>query len=292
MSAVSILIPTYEPNPEHLRAALESIIAQTFHAWSVLIHDDASEKDVHSIIEPFLNDPRIRFARSEARLGIGGNWNACLKEAKSEYVQFLFQDDLWEPNYLAHCVEILNRESTVGFVVANHKYLKEACHGESEICHGERSRTMTKKQDIYDEVIAARHELMPGRQDRIAFLGSWMERGLRPNMIGEPSFVMLRRSLIERVGFFNTSMRQGLDFEYWIRCLLKTDWFFIPENLGAFRVHAGGASERNRLSRAGALDRLRCFRMLLKELPSGDLRRSAWRGMMRYMIGSTGRMLG
>ncbi|MBI1813057.1 glycosyltransferase [Candidatus Peregrinibacteria bacterium] len=268
MSAVSILIPTYEPNPEHLRAALESIVVQTFRDWSVLIHDDASRADVRAIIEPFLTDSRFHFSRNPQRLGIGGNWNACLKEAKGEYVQFLFQDDLWEPQYLERSVDVLNRESTVGFVAANHVYSMEGSGNEK----------------LYDEVTAARHELTPGRQDRIAFLRSWMERGLRPNIIGEPSFVMLRRSLMEKVGFFNTSMRQGLDFEYWMRCLLQADWHYLSEHLGTFRVHAGGASERNRASGDGMFDRLRCFKLLLRTLPPSDLRRSAWRGMIRYIL--------
>lgn len=285
---VSVLVPCCEPNPAHLRSALDSLLAQTFSRWTAFIRDDASGADVRTIVEPYLRDSRFTVVRGDRRLGIGGNWNACLRRtlevstsdaaedpARAPCLQFLFQDDLWEPTYLERCVEVLDRHPEVGFVAANHAYVCES-GGEPE---------------PYDEVLAARAALAPGLQRREEFLRSWLEAGLRPNVIGEPSFVMLRRSLVERVGFFDDAMPQGLDFEYWIRCLLHADWWWIPEALGTFRVHSAAASARNRRGLRGAFDRLRCFRMLLRELPPGDLRQAAKRGRRRYLRDALGRAL-
>ena len=59
---VNIYVPTYEPKPEHLRKALESIRTQTFQDWTALIHDDASPTaNVREIAGPYLGDPRIVF---------------------------------------------------------------------------------------------------------------------------------------------------------------------------------------------------------------------------------------
>jgi hypothetical protein len=97
-----------------------------------------------------------------------------------------------------------------------------------------------------------------------------MEKGLRPNFIGEPSFVMLRRSLMESVGKFREDMPQGLDTEYWLRCLLRADWYFERTSLGMFRVHGQAASARNDREGLGLYDRLGFYDTLLHLLPADD----------------------
>src|SRR3989344_4074088 len=83
---ITILIPTYEPNPHFLREALDGLKRQTETRWKAVIHDDASDISVEQIVAPYLRAARFSFVRSRARLGIGGNWNACLKHVDSDYV--------------------------------------------------------------------------------------------------------------------------------------------------------------------------------------------------------------
>ncbi len=97
---VDVLIPTYNPNPEHLREALDGLLKQTFTQWRALIRDDASQVDVRSMIEDYRDDPRITFQHSDEQLGIGGNWNECFEQTCAPLVAYLFQDDYWEPIYL------------------------------------------------------------------------------------------------------------------------------------------------------------------------------------------------
>ncbi len=272
---VSILIPTYEPNPVHLREAIECVLAQTNDRWTMFIHDDASNANVEEIVRPFLSDTRIKFQRSEQKLGIGGNWNACVKHATDPFVQFLFQDDLWENTYLEKSLAVLEKDARIGFTAANHRYLLE---GEQEF--------VKQKEPVYDEVQMLRKDpFLPGNQDGLKYLADWIKKGLRPNIIGEPSFVMLRRTLIQRVGPFNETMPQGLDMEYWVRCLLKTDWCFLPEELGSFRVHVHAASAKNDEYGRGLGDRLRCFDLLLKEAPSGKLRVQTEKAIVEQIAG-------
>lgn len=269
MPAVSVCIPTYEPKPDHLRAAIESVLAQTFSDWELIIHDDASQTDVRKICEPFLSDQRVRFFTSDRRLGIGGNWNAAMRKSTAPLIAYMFQDDLWYPAYLEKTTEVLHRENNVGFVAANHLYWIEGA-------------TAAVSTGIYKEVAAARNTHMAsGRIDRNAFLRKWVEMGLRPNLIGEPSFVVLRRSLMESVGLFLEDMKQGLDAEYWVRCLLDSDGWWIAENLGEFRVHPKAATAQNEESGAGSTDRLRTFRILVKSLPPGPMKALAKRTLRR-----------
>lgn len=254
--SVHILMPTYEPRADHLRAAVESVLAQTERKWQLLVHDDASAADVEAMIEPYLTDKRIGFFRSPKRRGIGANWNACLKFARSPYVQYLFQDDTWAPTYLEEALHVMKAHPNIGFLSAHHAYASEGM----------------ELPESYRAVLTAREEVAPGLHDGRIFLRWWIERGLHPNVIGEPSFVMIRRSVIARAGRFADDMHQGLDMDQWLRMLQETDWFWIPKSLGTFRVHPQGTSAQNQEAGIGLTDRLECFQRLIARLPKGDLR--------------------
>ena len=278
---VNILLPTYEPDPKYLQQAIESVQAQTEHRWMLLIHDDASTTEVAPIIEPFLHDIRIVYARSPRRLGIGGNWNATLlgkdvidpvtrgQLTGAPFVQYLFQDDRWEPMYLERTLAVMQKHPDVGCIAVQHRY---AFEGESAV------------RDQYEALAAFRRDaIAPGKHDGGAFLRWWIERGLHPNVIGEPSFVMLRRELVQRVGLFSDNMPQSLDAEYWVRVLSHTQWFNLAQDLGTFRVHPSGASERNRIEGRGLFDRFRCLERALTEVPAGPDRRRARAAIVTHL---------
>ncbi|MBI2117824.1 glycosyltransferase [Candidatus Peregrinibacteria bacterium] len=261
---IAVLLPTYEPYPPFLTETLDSLLRQTEQRWSCLIHDDASTVDVRAIVEPYLSAPRITFARNPRRLGIGGNWNACLGEARRAkpdipFIQFLFQDDLWHPRYLERSCAVLQEHPDIGFVASAHVY---HVMGRMETAEGYRRLEEEKKS-----------RLAPGRHDGIVFLRNWLWRGLEQNIIGEPSFVMMRRSLVEEVGPFFQDLHQLLDVEYWVRALLKAHWYYLPEELGIFRVHRKGASYLHFLRGEQMGEHLHLLERLRSILPVGTSER-------------------
>lgn len=257
MARVSVLMPTYEPEAAHVREAVESVLAQTEKDWTLLIHDDASTRDVSAIVAPYLHDRRVTFARSPYRLGIGGNWNACVERTDAPVVQFLFQDDAWTPRALEHGLHALDAHPSVSMVSLQHRYVFEG----KPISSGP-----------YDEVERGMRSLPGGLINGEEFFLRWLHAGLRPNVIGEPSFVMLRREIFARTGAFHPTMQQMLDADMWVRCLLHGDWFRVTDDCGFFRVHAKAASARNEETGAGLSDRLEIFERLLRNLPRGELR--------------------
>ncbi|NOS67843.1 MAG: glycosyltransferase [Candidatus Peribacteraceae bacterium] len=261
MPLVSVCLPTYEPKPEHLQAAISSVLDQTFSDWELIINDESPNADVQKIVEPFLNDQRVKFFKNEKRLGIGGNWNATIRKSTAPMISYMFQDDLWYPQYLEKMTGVLDREKDIGFVATNHLYRIEGT-------------TASASTGIYKEVELLRNAVMKnGRIHRHEFLRHWVQRGLRPNLIGEPSFVVLRVSLMQRIGPFLEDMKQGLDAEYWVRALLESDGWWIAENLGEFRVHASGTTAKNEESGAGRMDRLRTLKILAEALPPGPMKK-------------------
>jgi glycosyltransferase involved in cell wall biosynthesis len=276
-------MPAFEPKREHITAAVESILAQTFTDWQLLIRDDCSKReDTESHIQKYLTDKRITFRRNKRNLGIGGNWNACIRnairspspppivraerapgggaggggtEAGMEYVAFLFHDDLWMPRFLEESIKALDAEPRAGFTAAEHTYF---CEGNVPTI------------PLYDELKRGKSQwLSPGYHGH-EFLMEWLKRGLKPNVIGEPSFVVLRRKLMEEVGPFNESMVQVLDCEYWARCLLKAGFIYLPEDLGAFRVHPAGMSALNQRLGRGAFERFETLWATANALPAHE----------------------
>ena len=155
MPTVAILMPTYEPKPEHLRAAIDSVRAQTEQDWTLFIHDDASKADVRAMVESALADPRITFKKSERNIGIGGNWNACVHQTQSEFIQFVFQDDLLEPQYLTQALAALRAYPSAVFAASPHEYHFEG--GEST-------------HPMYEQLLHAQRAIAPGLHQGKDFL--------------------------------------------------------------------------------------------------------------------------
>lgn len=256
-----ICIPTCNSNPDFLKKAMNSALAQTETRWMMYVHDDGSNVDVGAIVRPYLQDERIRWYPNHKKLGIGGNWNASMKPGNAPYVAFLFQDDWWEPWYLERALKALEENPMVGMVSLEHEYVCDK--GAASI-------------PLYKDLERYRHEqLRPGFNNGMDMLRFWLSRELHPNIIGEPDFVVYRRCVMEKVGPFLEDMPQNLDMEYSLRCLMASDWYYMSKNCGYFRVHDDATSAVNQREGKGVFDRFRCFETVISRLPPGNDRKLA-----------------
>lgn len=233
-----------------------------------MIHDDCSPKsEAKAIVEPFLNDPRLTFAASNQKLGIGRNWNVCIEKTSAPFIAFLFQDDVWSTEYLKNAVNILEHHPNVGFVSLRHEY---------------RSEGDIRNFPLYEAVQSFKEKnISAGLHRGRELLRFWIDHELHPNIIGEPSFVVMRRETMRKAGPFLEDMPQFLDTEYWQRLLLISDCTVLNEkNYGVFRVHPKGASAVHQEMGTGLFDRLRCFECLIPAL-QGDDRAAAIRARNR-----------
>ena len=103
---VSVCIPTYN-RPDFLRQAIESVLAQTFSDYELIISDNASEDSTTDLISSF-KDRRIIYIRKEKNIGAIDNFNSCLAAAKGEYITIFHDDDIMLPDNLAFKVEALD----------------------------------------------------------------------------------------------------------------------------------------------------------------------------------------
>lgn len=97
---VSIIMPSYNTE-KYIFESIESVIAQTYKNWELLIIDDCSEDLTIQIIQKYLKVyPNIFLIQLEKNSGAAVSRNKGIEKANGEYIAFLDSDDLWEENKL------------------------------------------------------------------------------------------------------------------------------------------------------------------------------------------------
>jgi glycosyltransferase involved in cell wall biosynthesis len=194
---------------------VESVLAQTFRDFELVIIDNASTDDSARQIETF-SDPRIRFLRNPQNLGAEANWNRCLGAARGRYIKLLPADDLIYPDCLETQLSPFQREG-----------------GESlALCYGGR--------DIIDEADRRRMTLLFGGEGRIA-AAPMIRKTLRSgtNVIGPGGCVLFSATAARDAGHFSDAHPFVIDLDFWCRLLLHGDAYVLPHTVSAFRISAG-----------------------------------------------------
>lgn len=94
----SIVMSVYNKS-QYLRAAIDSVLAQTFTDFEFIIRDNCSTDASSAIVESY-TDKRIRFSRNRRNLGPVVSPNLCLEDTRGTFVAFAHGDDVWEPDFL------------------------------------------------------------------------------------------------------------------------------------------------------------------------------------------------
>src|SRR5438093_7504855 len=111
---VTIALATYN-RAGFLRGGIASCLGQTYRNFELLICDNASRDDTASVVASF-PDERIRYLRNTENLGMVGNWNRCLAEARGELIANLCDDDMMLSDRLARQVAIFDAHPETGVV--------------------------------------------------------------------------------------------------------------------------------------------------------------------------------
>jgi glycosyltransferase involved in cell wall biosynthesis len=110
---VSIGFPVYNGEP-YVEEALDSLLAQTFEDFEILISDNASTDHTEEICRAYAaRDRRIRYVRQPLNRGGAWNFNMVFAMASGSYFKWAAHDDLCLPVFLERCVEALDRLPTV-----------------------------------------------------------------------------------------------------------------------------------------------------------------------------------
>jgi len=226
MPTVSICIPTYN-GAAYLAETLDSVTAQTFADYEVVIVDDGSSDDTLAIAERYVaGEPRARLIRNAVRAGGSArNLNRCFEESRGEWIKPLQQDDLLAPECLA---QMVNAGTRGPLVFGHHDYAFSPDTTEEVRHYYESLPTLAVELPVLfappDEVCAACM-----RNPFVNFIGSW-------------STALIRRDCIDKYGAFHKTITYFPYFEYWMRVGTNEGMSIVPQRLSTYRVHGRSIS--------------------------------------------------
>ena len=221
---VSVCIPTYN-QALYLPKAVDSALEQTTdEVFEVIVCDDASTDDTAKVMEAYRENPRVRYFRQPANLGISGNSRFALMEAKGELVIRLDSDDFLMPGYAETLSREFERHPTMG---VGHVKVNEV--DENDVIRRLRSLRRPTGFQSGEEAFRAAHQ------------------GYKVSA----NICIFRRSALEDVGFFTEGMDYAEDWDMWTR-IADAGWgnFYVDEVLANYRVwtDAGGYREGRKIT--------------------------------------------
>lgn len=142
---VSIVMPSYNTQ-QYISESIESVLAQTYPHWELIIVDDCSTDDTESAVGKYLQDERIRFLKNEKNSGAAISRNYALREAKGKWIAFLDSDDTWEPTKLEKQIAFMEQNG-YHFSYTNYVEMDEASVPNGKLVTGPKRIT---KQGMYN----------------------------------------------------------------------------------------------------------------------------------------------
>lgn len=212
MPRVSICIPSFN-HDKYVRAAIESVLAQSFQDYEIVVTDDGSTdrtpEEVRSI-----PDARVSLEVLPRNYGACIALNASIRRSKGEYVAILNSDDLFLPRKLEQQVRYLDDHQEVGAVFGDATFVDEA------------GAPLAHTDTLYDDIFKVANRTR----------GQWLRQFfLKGNALCHPA-VLIRRRCYDEVGYYDPALAQLPDLDMWVRLLKRYDIHVIHEPLVAFRI--------------------------------------------------------
>jgi glycosyltransferase involved in cell wall biosynthesis len=211
--AVSIVLPTFN-RLRYLSPTIDSVFAQTFADWELVIADDGSQGHTRAYLRELERAPRVRVLWLP-HIGIpAAVRNAGLRAATGTYIAFLDSDDLWAPRKLEAQLAALRAQPDRRWCYCAFTQID----GQNELLNAERWRRWTPHAgEIFAQTVTT-------------------EAALRTPC------VTAQRRLLAEVGGFDESLPSSEDFDLWMRLALRSPVALVDEPLVQVRRHEANYS--------------------------------------------------
>lgn len=203
---VTVLMPAYNAE-RYIAEAIESVLAQTFTDFELLIIDDASRDTTPSVIGNFASDARLRVVRHVKNIGRPRTRNHGLDLARGEYIAFLDADDRCAPQRLAEQVAYLDGHADIDGVGSWKAWIDE------------------------------RGQPVPGEVRRFPLDANAIACEMLAECTLGQTAMMLRKTTFE--GYrYDSTFPVAEDYELWARMIATARFANLPETLTYYRRHA------------------------------------------------------
>jgi glycosyltransferase involved in cell wall biosynthesis len=208
---VSFVIPCHNGR-RYLRRCLDSIAERADDSWEAVVVDDGSTEDIHAVTEAFA--PLVRYFR-QPKQGVSAARNTGIRETRGTYIHFLDADDyLIEADGLSEQIRCLDAYPDVGLV------------------YGQALRV-----DLDEQPIDVRR--CPHSETSFVHSGADEIGNLIYRNYVVTSTTMVRRSILDRVGVFRTTLPISEDWDLWLRIAQVSAVGYVSKPIAAYRQWGG-----------------------------------------------------
>lgn len=218
---VSVVIPVRN-GKVYLQEALDSVLQQSFCDLELLLINDGSRDDDYDRYAD--QDERIRVIHLTG-VGVSRARNVGMEQSRGELIAFLDADDVWFPGKLQAQVRYFEEHSDVGVVFG--KFIRW-----SELPDGGFAPSSSLIRDA--------SSLNTAESERSGWLYTRLLDGLLVGM----NTAVVRRSVYEAIGGFNEAMRQGEDYDFWLKASRIAPMHSLDGDVALYRIHAASAMHK------------------------------------------------
>ncbi len=204
MSEVSVIIPTYN-RAEYVTKAIDSVLAQTYTDYEIIVIDDGSTDNTKEVLLPYMD--RIRYIYQE-NAGASAARNRGIKASKGEWIAFLDSDDEWLPGKLAVQIRAVERHPQLVAHMVNVNLTNYNDSDQSSFLHCK--FPFEGNEGIIDD----------------PFIQHFKYR-----TIAMPVAVMCRKECAIKAGLFDESFVYGEDYDFVCRLALQGSWGYCWDEL-------------------------------------------------------------
>lgn len=208
---VTVVVPTYQ-RAHWLGGAIESVLAQSWPAFRLVVSDNASTDATPGIVARF-DDPRLKYVRRDRNVDLNTHFNLCMAEVDTECVLVLPDDDRLTPDALARTMSVLDAHPRVGMV-----------HGQADVI------------DRDGGVIVAGHAMTGFDDDTVESGGDFIARTMDGSFRVHASTALIRTAAAADLRFEQQDF-PATDLAYWLRLAAEWDIAFIATPLAKYRIH-------------------------------------------------------
>lgn len=228
---VSVIIPVRN-GKAYLQEALDSVLQQSFSALELLLINDGSTDDDYDRYA--LQDARIRIIHLTGT-GVSHARNVGMALANGELLAFLDADDIWFPGKLQAQVNYFDKHPQAGVVFGKFIRWNELPSGNFVP-----ASTLIKDAGQFTQADPER--------------SGWLYTRLLAGLLVGMNTAVIRHTVYTAIGGFNESMRQGEDYDFWLKASRVAEMHSLNGPVALYRIH--NASAMHRLSRESHLAHL------------------------------------
>jgi len=223
MLKISVILPVFN-GEKYLHESIDSLLAQNYKDFEIIIWDDGSTDSTPGIIANY-RDSRIKVFSNTVNRGLFKTLNLAINRAQGKYIRLWSYDDIMKPRCLETEIMFQRQHPEIGMSYC----ARDAIDGLGKVI-------ANAPEDKTPEIIS------PELAAQIMFYYG--------SIAGNISTVMIKKAVLDDVGLFREDMEQSADFDMWVRISGKYPIGFIHESLIYLRKHI---NQFSRLKGMGAV---------------------------------------